>query len=157
MLFHPGYKIGSNKNDIVLLRLNRYTNIHPIILKEKYNLYEEFKDNYLLLLIGWEVTRYNGKLWDVFLEGIIKYQLRMPCKAEYMEIFKGLWTCSGHWDLICARNKVDEKTVQPCLGDLGGAIIDPDDRSLVGLVIYKFVPTCAADKFPDVYTNLNFH
>jgi hypothetical protein len=156
-LFHPQYRIGSNMNDMVLLRLNGFTNNRPIMLKEKYNFLEEFEDNYLLLLVGWGATRYNADMSDVLMEGIIKYQSRIPCRVEYENNFAGLWTGGGRRDLICARNKVDEKTVRPCVGDFGGPIIDPDDGSLVGLVTNKFVSTCATDKFPDVFTNLNFH
>lgn len=62
-LFQPGFKVGTNQNDLVLLRLNGFSKHRPIKLKEKYNYYtEELKDKIDLLLIGWGATEYGGYL-----------------------------------------------------------------------------------------------
>merc|ERR1712129_193608 len=154
------YIHDENRYDIVILRLNGYSQHSPIDINDfappVYDGTSESED-LELVLAGWGSSRRGDPSSETLKEVSLDSIPVVPCKQIYSKR-KETWYGGGRRDLVCAARTVNGETSGPCSGDNGAPLINMKNGKLVGIVTTRFVSTsCDDEDYPGVFTSVYFY
>jgi len=155
------FRYGENFYDIVILRLNGFSNHLPVEINDfDPPVYENEippESQVLdLLVTGWGSDRRGEYMSETLKETSVDLIPIVKCKQIYNSRVE-TWYGGGRRDLLCASKSIDGQVSGPCTGDDGAPLVNMKNGKLVGIVTLSFVRSCANEEFPSVFTNTFYY
>lgn len=147
MHIHPQYKYSTDKNDIVILKLDTPVDtIDPVpYATEPFSDTDDFGGNSAGLVLGWGVVNEKKDTMAAKLQqGQVELVNTKSCGNDFK--YKAWEITSTN---ICSTSSTN---TDACSGDSGGPLFHPATGKVVGITSWGQV--CGAEKHPGVYTEV---
>ena len=141
VLEHPHYKSYTEENNIMLVKLKKFTTVAPVSLNENKN---KPADGASVLTMGFGTPEWGGDLAETLQEVTLNVVPTEDCEAAYSEFVD----INGDFDICATAPNKDT-----CGNDSGGPLLD-DKGAQVGIV--SFGKNCA-EGYPGVFVRLSYY